>query len=61
MIDYHLNVIEKDIYADRVGRSLVGLADSFLGVHRARCIKGNGVLDETLLAEVKMIDLESVS
>ena len=40
MIDEHPNVIEENIYANKVGRILIGSAESFLRVHRARCIKG---------------------
>ena len=40
MIDEHLNAIEENIYSDKVGRRLIGLADSFLGVYRTRCIIG---------------------
>ena len=52
MIDDHPIVTEEIIYTDRVGHRLTGLPESFLGVYRARSIKGNGVLDETLFVDV---------
>ena len=44
--------IEETIYANKINRRLISVVGSILPRHRIRCIKGDGLLDETLFADV---------
>lgn len=44
--------IEEMIYADKINRRLISLVSSIFPRHRVRCIKGDGLLDETQFVDV---------